>query len=102
MVSDGMKITIKTTTDTANQNGMQAIDAFSIDTLPTLHPRNNTAPTGGVYSPMDKAVMINKPNWTGCMPHCTAMGRKIGTRMIKAGAVSIKVPTIKKTKNISR
>ena len=44
--------------------------------------------------PMDRFMTIMKPNWMGSIPRLFTMGRKIGVNMSRAGAMSIKVPTI--------
>jgi len=68
----------------------------SIRIFPTAEPTNNTVPTGGVIVPIPKASIMITPKWTGSTPIVCTTGRKIGVTMIIRGAISIKVPKIKR------
>ena len=43
--------------------------------------------------PMARFMTIMTPKWMGSMPTLVTTGRKIGVKIIRAGAMSMKVPT---------
>ena len=59
--------------------------------IPT--PTNNTDPTGGVQSPIQRLSIRIIPKWVGSIPKEVTMGRKIGVKMSTAGVASINIPT---------
>ena len=59
--------------------------------IPT--PTNNTDPTGGVQSPIQRLSMRIIPKWVGSIPKEVTMGRKIGVKISTAGVASINIPT---------
>ena len=44
--------------------------------------------------PIARSIVITIPNCTGVSPHCSAVGRRIGARMMVAEILSMKQPTI--------
>ena len=50
-------------------------------------------PTGGVNSPIIRFSTMTRPNCTGSIPTCTAIGSNTGVRIVIAAMVSRKQPT---------
>src|SRR5690606_31129232 len=61
--------------------------------LATPTPINNTEPTGGVHTPIQRLVTMIIPKWMGSIPKDTTTGRKIGVNINTAGVISINRPT---------
>ena len=76
-------MTIWTTTRTTTKL-MMALESFVIDTLEMLEATNRSTPTGGVMHPMARFVVMITPKNTGSIPSLTAIGTKIGVRMVIA------------------
>ena len=85
-----------------NMNGIIDLLTFSIDSCPILQAKKSTVPTGGVKRPMHSDIIIIKPNWIELIPNCWTIGKKIGTKIINAGVMSITVPTNKSKIKINR
>ena len=66
--------------------------------MPT--PTNNTEPTGGVQSPIQRLSIRTIPKCVGSIPKAVTTGRKIGVKINTAGVASIKTPTAKRIKLI--
>ena len=64
-----------------------------IDVLATAQDTNNTLPTGGDTSPIDKFNTIIMPNWISDIPSSAATGKNIGVKINTAGVISINAPT---------
>lgn len=85
----------------AIKRGSNGRTTFTIVVLATPTPTNNTVPTGGVQSPIDKFRIMIIPKCTGSIPSSTTIGRNIGVKMSTAGVISIKTPTKRSIKLIS-
>ncbi len=72
-----------------------------VDALATAQATKRILPTGGVHKPMQRFNTIMMPKCSGDMPKLTATGRKIGVKISTAGVMSMKMPTINKTRLIS-
>src|SRR5690554_2026610 len=66
--------------------------------LATPTPTNNTDPTGGVQTPIQRLVTIMIPKCIGSIPIEVTTGRKIGVKINTAGVMSINKPTNNKIK----
>ena len=66
------------------------------------HPTKRTVPTGGVHKPMLRFKTIMIPKWIGSTPNCVTTGRKIGVKINTAGVISIKIPTQRRKKLMSK
>ena len=65
----GNAVTKNNATIMAIYKGMIGLMIWLMETLPMLHPTNNTLPTGGVHKPMDKFNIIIIPKWRGDIPN---------------------------------
>src|SRR5690554_5726474 len=80
----------------AMKKGNIGRNIFAIVVLATPTPINNTEPTGGVQTPMQRFVTMIIPKCIGSIPKDTTTGRKIGVKINTAGVMSIKSPTNKR------
>ena len=92
--SSGMNVTKTNATMIAIKKGMSFFVTVSIDCPLILQPTNKAAPTGGVVIPTQRLNIIIIPKCIGSMPICTAIGRKIGVKINRAGVKSMNIPTI--------
>lgn len=70
--------------------------------FPIPHPTNNTVPTGGVVSPMQRLRTIIIPKCSGVIPSAVTTGKKIGVKIRTAGVISMKVPTNRRIRLMNR
>ena len=75
--------------------GQIALVNASSERLLMLQATNRHAPTGGVINARLRESTMIIPKWIGSIPKLlTAIGWRIGPRIIKAAAISINIPTI--------
>ena len=70
--------------------------AFSNETPEVDEMVNRFRPKGGVIRPLIMIMHIRTPRCSSLRPNSTPMGTKMGARISRAGAVSIRAPAIRK------
>ena len=96
------KVTTNSISIIAAKNGSKGLITLDTDTLATPAPTKRMVPTGGVHKPMQRLRTITIPKWTGSIPNCVTTGKKMGVKMRIAGVMSIKVPTTRSVRLISK
>ena len=86
----------------ATKNGIIALEIASIERPEIPDPTNKLTPNGGVMNPIAKLTTMIIPKWIGSIPMFTAIGSKIGVKIMIAANVSIKQPTINSNNVISK
>jgi len=75
-------------------NGQIALVNASSESLLILQATNRHAPTGGVIKAKFSESTMIIPKWIGSIPKLlTAIGCRIGPKIIRAAAISINMPT---------
>ena len=73
----GTNVTNNNATTIAPKNGINFPITSSTFNFATLHPTNNTLPTGGVIVPIERFITIITPNWIGSIPIAVITGGKL-------------------------
>lgn len=94
METGSIYVTMSKTTAAAAINGRIRFEMLSTEVSATADAKNRFAPYGGVMKPIAKLMVITIPNCTGSIPMPTAIGSRIGVRIMQEDILSIKQPMI--------